>query len=185
MLHSVVCLLGGCALFGSSHTCVAGDDHRPPPAYTFAAQRSGIPSNVLFAVALQESGVTLRGQRLPWPWTLNIAGRGHYFKSRAEACTALLTALTHVPASRIDAGLTQINLGHQRHFYGKPCELLWPHRNLEVAATLLRAHHRAGEDWLMAAGRFHRPAGGLLAAKYRRSVARHLNDMAVTSRDRP
>lgn len=31
-----------------------------------------------------------------------------------------------------------------------------------------------GEDWLLAIGRYHRPAGGAPAARYRRSVHRHL-----------
>lgn len=41
----------------------------PPPAYQLAAHDAGIPSAVLYAVALQESGIALRGQRTPWPWT--------------------------------------------------------------------------------------------------------------------
>ena len=31
-----------------------------------------------------------------------------------------------------------------------------------------------GEDWLLAIGRYHRPVGGAPAARYRRSVHRHL-----------
>ncbi|MBS0291022.1 MAG: lytic transglycosylase domain-containing protein, partial [Proteobacteria bacterium] len=34
--------------------------------------------------------------------------------------------------------------------------------------------HTSGEDWLLAIGRYHRPAGGEPAARYRRSVSRHL-----------
>ncbi|HBP2253636.1 TPA: lytic transglycosylase domain-containing protein, partial [Pseudomonas aeruginosa] len=30
------------------------------------------------------------------------------------------------------------------------------------------------EDWLLAIGRYHRPAGGEPAVRYRRSVSRHL-----------
>ncbi|MDQ4351157.1 lytic transglycosylase domain-containing protein, partial [Pseudomonas aeruginosa] len=42
----------------------------PPPAYQLAAQRAGIPSTVLYAVALQESGIRRNGRIVPWPWSL-------------------------------------------------------------------------------------------------------------------
>lgn len=157
----------------------------PPPVYSIAARKAGIPSNILFAVALQESGITLRSQRLPWPWTLNITGTAHYYATRSEACLGLLEAMKRHPATRIDAGLTQINLGYQKRFYSFPCEVLSPHRNLAIAATLLREHYRAGQSWLDAAGRFHRPAGGPLAARYRLSVSRHMTQLEFTGSNRP
>ncbi|MDR6610551.1 hypothetical protein J2X87_005662 [Pseudomonas synxantha] len=152
----------------------------PPPAYSIAARNAGIPSSILFAVALQESGITLRNQRLPWPWTLNIAGAAHYYSTRRDACLSLLQAMKRHSATRIDAGLTQINLGHQKRFYQFPCEVLSPQRNLAIAAMLLREHYRPGENWLDAAGRFHRPAGGSLAARYRLSISDHLTKLEST-----
>ncbi|MEZ1355938.1 lytic transglycosylase domain-containing protein, partial [Pseudomonas aeruginosa] len=32
-------------------------------------------------------------------------------------------------------------------------------------------------DWIQVAGRYHRPAGGAPAAKYRRTVSRHLSQV--------
>ena len=78
------------------------------------------------------------------------------------------------PATRIDAGLGQINLGYHPQRYAQPCDLLDPYRNLAIAAEILREQHTPGEDWLLAIGRYHRPAGGEPAARYRRSVSRHL-----------
>ncbi|QDF96938.1 lytic transglycosylase [Azoarcus sp. DD4] len=146
----------------------------PPPAYQLAAQRVGIPSAVLYAVALQESGTRLRGRMVPWPWTLNVAGTPQRYATRAAACTGLRRALGRKPAKRIDAGLGQVNLGYHAHRYTQPCELLDPYRNLGIAAEILREQHIPGEDWLIAIGRYHRPAGGEPAARYRRSVHRHL-----------
>lgn len=54
----------------------------PPPAYQLAAHDANIPSTVLFAIALQESGTRVRGRLLPWPWTLNIAGTPYRFATR-------------------------------------------------------------------------------------------------------
>jgi len=146
----------------------------PPPAYQLVAQRVGIPSAVLYAVALQESGTRLRGRIVAWPWTLNVAGTPQRYATRAEACTGLRRALGRTPAKRIDAGLGQVNLGYHAHRYAQPCELLDPYRNLAIAAEILREQHIPGEDWLLAIGRYHRPAGGEPAARYRRSVHRHL-----------
>ena len=67
-------------------------DELPPPAYQLAAHDADIPSTVLFAIALQESGIRVRGRLLPWPWTLNIAGTPYRFATRQAACHALLQA---------------------------------------------------------------------------------------------
>ena len=146
----------------------------PPPAYQLAAKEAGVPSPVLFAVALQESGAWLHGRLMPWPWTLNIAGVPYRYATREAACTALRRALTEVPPTRLDAGLGQINVGYQAQRYDQPCELLDPYRNLAIAADILHEQHAPGEDWLLAIGRYHRPAGGAPAAQYRRHVREHL-----------
>ena len=146
----------------------------PPPAYQLAAQQAGVPSPVLYAVALQESGSRLRGRLIPWPWTLNVAGRAERYATQAEACAGIRRALARTPANRIDAGLGQVNLGYHAHRYAHPCDLLDPYRNLAIAAEILQEQHTPGEDWLVAIGRYHRPAGGAPAARYRRSVHLHL-----------
>ena len=146
----------------------------PPPAYQLAAQRAGIPSTVLYAVALQESGIRRNGRIVPWPWSLNVAGQSHRFATRADACAGLQQAMRATPHTRIDAGLGQINLGYHQQRYATACDLLDPYRNLAIAAEILREQHTPGEDWLLAIGRYHRPAGGEPAARYRRSVSRHL-----------
>ena len=167
----------GCAalvLGLSAHAAIVFGQEVPPPAYQLAAQQAGVPSPVLYAVALQESGARLRGRLIPWPWTLNVAGRAERYATRAEACAGIRRALARTPVNRIDAGLGQVNLGYHAHRYAHPCELLDPYRNLAIAAEILQEQHTPGEDWLVAIGRYHRPAGGEPAARYRRSVHQHL-----------
>lgn len=147
----------------------------PPPAYQLAAHAAGVPSPVLYAIALQESGIQIRGQLRPWPWTLNVAGKPLRYRSYQAACAGLTEAMHHVPSRQIDVGLGQINVGHQAHRGVAPCDLLDPYRNLALAATILREQYRPREDWLHAIGRYHRPVGGAPAARYRRDVQRHLN----------
>jgi soluble lytic murein transglycosylase-like protein len=153
----------------------------PPPAYQLAARQAGVPSPVLYAIALQESGARFHGRLAPWPWTLNVAGRPERYATRAEACAGLSRALARAPAQRIDVGLGQINLGYHAHRYRNACDLLDPYRNLAVAAAILKEHHAPGENWLLAIGRYHRPAGGALADRYRQRVVQHLRRVLGTS----
>ncbi|MCO8310893.1 lytic transglycosylase [Pseudomonas mandelii] len=155
-------------------------DELPPPAYQLAAHDADIPSTVLFAIALRESGIRVRGRLLPWPWTLNIAGTPYRFATRQAACKALLQALARQDAKRVDAGLGQTNLGYHGQRFSSPCEALDPYQNLAVTAALLHEHHATTGDWMSAAGRYHRPAGGAAAARYRAGFSRQLERLMVS-----
>lgn len=155
----------------------------PPPAYQLAAAQTQVPPNMLYAVALQESGRSLRGRVVPWPWTLNVAGQSRRYATRHEACADLRRVLRVTPATRVDVGLGQLNVGHQRHRVRQPCELLQPYRNLRLAATILREQYDPARGWLIAAGRYHRPAGGAPAMRYRQQVGRHLARIAAPAHE--
>jgi hypothetical protein len=116
----------------------------------------------------------IRGRWIPWPWTLNVAGVPHRFASQAAACAALGRALRKGPSVPIDVGLAQINLGYYGDRVATPCDLLNPYLNLLLAAMILRGFHRVGQGWMIAVGRYHRPAGGAPAEEYRREVAEQL-----------
>ncbi|AZF53202.1 lytic transglycosylase [Pseudomonas sp. R4-34-07] len=156
----------------------------PPPAYQLAAAQAQVPPNLLYAVALQESGRAMNGRLVPWPWTLNVAGKSRRYGTRREACADLREVLQVTPATRVDVGLGQLNAGYQRHRVRQPCELLEPYRNLRLAATILREQYNPNQSWLMAAGRYHRPAGGAPAARYRQRIGKHLARLEVTESSR-
>lgn len=159
----------------------------PPPAYQLAAAQAGIPASVLFAIAQQESGTSLRGQIIPWPWTLNVAGTPQRFATRDQACSALTVALSLHDPKRIDVGLGQTNLGYHPERYPSACDALDPRSNLAVTADLLREHYADVGDWVVAAGRYHRPAGGAPAERYRMQFSQrwqHL-EAATSSRGGP
>ena len=93
-LRALVLAAGLCA-------CAAQAQEVPPPAYQLAAQRAGIPSTVLYAVALQESGIRRNERIVPWPWSLNVAGQSRRFTTRADACAGLQQAMRATPHTRI------------------------------------------------------------------------------------
>ncbi|MCO7214007.1 MULTISPECIES: transglycosylase SLT domain-containing protein [unclassified Halomonas] len=155
-----------------------------PPAYFDAASLHQVPPEVLYAVATAESAVSLKVGHRPWPWTLNVAGEGFHFATRQAACDALLLALEETRL--VDVGIAQLNVRWQPQLFGagkrfaQPCDALNPYANLEEAARLLRGHFDAAGDWVQAAGRYHRPAGGEPAARYRRLVAAELERLKAS-----
>ena len=153
----------------------------PPPAYQLAAYGTAVPTDVLYALAVQESGTPLRGQLIPWPWTLNVATVAYRFPTRSAACAALLTAINEVGAKRVDAGLGQLNIGWQRERFDHPCDALDPYRNLVLTAQILAEQKPRSRNWIEAAGRYHRPVGGKPAERYRESFARHLKRIRGTA----
>ncbi|MDY7563425.1 MULTISPECIES: Soluble lytic murein transglycosylase [unclassified Pseudomonas] len=140
----------------------------PPPAYQIAALPQGVPPAVLYAVAKVESNFKIRIGYYPWPWTLNIKGKGSYFATRAEACGAVMEGLRQYGKYGVDIGLTQQNWGWigSQH-YVHPCDALSPSDNLATAAIELRKCFDKEGDWVRAAGCYHRPAGGEPARVYR------------------
>ena len=178
-------MTGHCAalvlIFALLYPAVLAARELPPPAYQLAAAQAQVPPNLLYAVALQESGRSLRGRVVPWPWTLNVAAQARRYATHRQACADLRQVLRVTPATRVDAGLGQLNVGHQRHRVRQPCELLEPYRNLRLAATILREQYNPDQRWLMAAGRYHRPAGGAAAARYRQRVSQHLTRLEIAS----
>lgn len=145
-----------------------------PAAYVVAAENNAIPPAVLYAVASTESLVSLDQGPRPWPWTLNVAGESMRFGDRASACAALVDALKETRL--VDVGIAQLNYRWQPQLFGEgqrfadPCAGLDPYANLDEAANLIRKHYEISGDWVMAAGRYHRPAGGKPAARYRDNV---------------
>ncbi len=150
----------------------------PPAAFQEVAERHGVPADLFYALARQESGRSLSGEHKPWSWTLNVAGQGHYFDSRVQACTALRQAL--LETSLVDVGIAQLNVRWNPDLFGPsgrfadPCQGLDPYDNLDAAAAILRAHFDESGSWLTAVGRYHRPAGGAAATRYALAVAARL-----------
>lgn len=149
-----------------------------PPGYRQVAQQAGVPADLLYAMALTESGSRLPQGIRPWPWTLNVAGKSYRYATRHEACTALNQFMRTTNPKRIDAGLSQINIGWNGHYFATPCDALAPYPNLQIAARLLRGHYDQWQNWQEAAGRYHHPAGGKPAQRYRQQVIRHLQKIS-------
>jgi hypothetical protein len=153
---------------------------QPPPAYVNISNAAGVPPELLYAVAKTESNTQLNIGYYPWPWTLNVAGKPMRFNTQELACEAAVRAISEKGANSVDIGLGQLNWGYNgKNYFSHPCDSLNPIPNLQVAAYLLRTHYNATGDWIEAAGRYHRPAGGKPAEIYRGLIRSRLEkDMA-------
>lgn len=144
-----------------------------PDGYHRIATAHGIPTTIFYAVALAESGRHIdrvQGTR-PWPWTLNVQGKGRHYASRQAALDAARVALASGRKS-IDFGLMQVNWTHHASALRSIEAALDPYHNLDVAARILTACFRQRGDWWAAVGCYHAPSDPDRAASYRDRVRR-------------
>jgi len=123
--------------FALPATTAAGSDESIPVLYRRIAAQYDIAPALFYAVALAESGrSTAPGPvRRLWPWTLNVAGRGRYFATRADAAR-VLNAVLGMGRRSVDIGLMNWRYHHEKLIY--PVLALDPHLNMAVAAGVLR-----------------------------------------------
>ncbi|HSW22062.1 MAG TPA: lytic transglycosylase domain-containing protein [Burkholderiaceae bacterium] len=144
-----------------------------PEGYRLVAHERRVPSAVLYGVALQESALVFgeAGNRcsLPWPWTLNVAGRPARFAMRAQA-EERLDASLRSGIDSVDVGPMGINWRYHKTRLVSVQRSLDPYWNLRVGASLLGEHFAACNDWREAVGRYHAPANKQRAEAYSASV---------------
>ncbi len=175
MLAGVAAVLLLNALWGQ--VALAGET--VPAGYVSAARAHGVPADIFYAVALTESGKIVDGfrTRRPWPWTLNVGGKGYFYASREDAHRALQGFLAQGKRS-IDIGLMQVNWRWHRDKLGDPWQALDPDHNLQVGARILASCYREGRDRWDAVGCYHAPNNPSTARRYRKYVAVHWRRIA-------
>ncbi|RAT12183.1 MULTISPECIES: transglycosylase SLT domain-containing protein [Lonsdalea] len=150
-----------------------------PEAYRQIAAAERVPAESLYSLAMAESTRKTSWGSKPWPWTINVAGKGFHYETREEAFSALLQFIERWPLKNIDVGVAQVNLGWNGHFFPTLHDAFDPYINLRAAARILRACYDARPgSWIQAAGCYHHPAGGRHAATYMAIVRRKLSQIA-------
>ncbi|ECA1950164.1 lytic transglycosylase domain-containing protein [Salmonella enterica subsp. enterica serovar Virchow] len=153
-----------------------------PDGYHRVARESGVPAEALYSVSLAESSRKLPQGERPWPWTLNVAGKGYRYDTRQQAYDALMTFMRRYPLKRIDAGIAQVNLGWNGRYFSSYWQALDPYTNLRVAARILKSCYDSHPgSWIQAAGCYHHPAGGKPARTYKTIVKRKLATLDLSA----
>jgi Transglycosylase SLT domain len=119
-----------------------------------AAARTGVPRNVLVAIALVETGQSRNGQQQPWPWTINEGGDGQWFASKAEAVEKAQGAID-LGATNVDLGCFQLNYRWHAEHFASLDDMLDPLQNALYAAGFLARLHAGTGNWPDAAAAYH------------------------------
>ncbi len=128
-----------------------------PSTYLKIAAEYQVPPEILYGIALAESGKTLRSKKYrPWPWTLNVAGVPRRYSSRKSAYRGLLFFLRQGIRS-IDIGLMQVNWRYHHKKLGTTWQALDPYNNIKTGARILKRVYQKTGDWKKAIGYYHSP----------------------------
>jgi hypothetical protein len=116
----------------------------------------GIPVHLLAAIASTESGRYHRalGLNLPWPWTINVEGKGYFFDSKQEAIAAVQKFQSRGIQS-IDVGCMQVNLHHHPNAFSSLSEAFDPAYNIAYAAQFLKNNFQEEGSWRKATADYH------------------------------
>ena len=119
-------------------------------------KKNNIPTHLLAAIATTESGRYHDGlgMSVPWPWTINVEGKGYYFNSKAEAIAQTQNFLAKGHES-IDVGCMQVNLKHHPKAFASLDQAFDPATNVSYAAKFLRDNYATLGDWIKATAAYH------------------------------
>ena len=117
----------------------------------------GIPEHLLAAIASTESGRFHHalGMNLPWPWTINVEGMGHFYDTKEEAIEAVRSYQSR-GFSSIDVGCMQVNLHHHPGAFASLDQAFDPAYNIAYAAQFLKKNFQEeGNNWRKATADYH------------------------------
>jgi hypothetical protein len=134
----------------------------------FEAMHRSVDPRVLAGIALNESGLNGRA----WPWTLNIAGQGFFFKTREDAYRVVMSLIAH-GRSDFDVGIMQVNWGYHARRFASPWNALAPATNIRVAEDILNENYSRTHSVAKAIAYYH-SANPIPGEAYLARFERHL-----------
>lgn len=142
-------------LGGTSVTqALASDANLCDQASESAAQTSAAPLEVLQAITRVETGRRLDGETVPWPWTVNFAGKGYWFETEIQAFD-FAKALLAKGEDNFDLGCFQVNQHWHGDKFSSLAEALSPETNAIIAAKFLQSLYEDAGDWGTAVAAYH------------------------------
>ena len=119
------------------------------------SKQEKIPYDILTAVALTETGTMQKGRLAPYPWAINVGGKGFLFSTKQQAIKAVKSYLAQGKTS-IDIGCMQLNWYWHKDKFSNSIESAFdPKTNITVGANYILEHYVTYKNWNMAVGRYH------------------------------
>ncbi|WP_259805880.1 lytic transglycosylase domain-containing protein [Aliiroseovarius crassostreae] len=119
-----------------------------------ASAQTGVPISVLKAISLTETGRKRGGGMRPWPWTVNMEGKGVWFDTEDEAKSYVFKHFKR-GARSFDVGCFQINYKWHHQNFSSLEEMFDPLANGLYAAKFLNDLFVEKGNWRDAAGAYH------------------------------
>lgn len=118
------------------------------------AAETEVPLDVLRGLTRTETGRKQDGEVRPWPWTINMEGKGLWFDTREEAVAYAQKSFDR-GARSFDMGCFQVNYKwHGQHFTSLD-EMMDPLMSARYAARFLKELYSETGDWPKAVGFYH------------------------------
>lgn len=140
-----------------------------------AADKHGVPRAVMIAITLVETRTKRSGISGAWPWTVNVAGKGFWFDSRAAALIHAQQTLANGQKS-FDVGCFQLNYKWHGQHFNSIDHMFEPGPSGAYAARFVKDLHRETGDWIKASGLYHSRTPKH-SKRYRNLVARTVAKM--------
>ena len=145
------------------------------------AVESGVPLAVLKAITATETGRQIEGRLRPWPWTVNMEGKGVWF-DEPDSARAYVYKHFKSGARSFDVGCFQINYRWHGSAFASIEEMFDPLANARYAARFLKELYGEFGDWSKAAGAYHSRTE-VYAARYRKRFDALHNQYAAVPED--
>lgn len=153
-----------------------GDEGLCDKAGLVAAEKHGIPSQIMLAITRVETGRLTDGKLQPWPWAVNQDGDSYWFENGDEAVAFTADSISRGLKS-LDIGCFQLNLRWHGSSFASFEQMFDPQLNANYAAKFLVKQHALTGNWVDAVARFHSSTPGL-AEIYISKVERVLTDLS-------
>ncbi|CAO5675310.1 MAG: hypothetical protein NEHIOOID_00507 [Holosporales bacterium] len=138
--------------------------------------RYNIPSKLLHAIALTESGIKVPEKGMvAWPWSINVHGKGFAFQTKQQAIQAA-QFLKRAGIDNFDVGCMQINMLHHPDAFATLEDAFDPEKNVTYAAHFLKSLHSRHNNWEKAYGDYHNIKPHL-AKPYKAKVSKFYNKL--------
>lgn len=123
-------------------------------AALMASRDSDVPLDVLLAITLTETGRARGGSTRPWPWTVNMEGKGVWFETEDDARAYVYEHFKR-GARSFDVGCFQLNYKWHHQGFSSLDEMFDPIAGGNYAANFLKDLFAETGDWEKAAGAYH------------------------------
>lgn len=159
-----------------------------------ASSKTNVPLSVLLAITRTETGRNQNGRLTPWPWTVNMEGKGSWF-SNQDAALSYVFGQYKRGARSFDVGCFQINYRWHGHAFSSIQAMFDPQENARYAAEFLARLFKETGSWKDAAAAYHSRTPEL-AERYKKRFekihialvegqAKNISKVASTQMSRP